>query len=49
MTNRNDNAFIMTLNGAGVVVAYALLGVSLYLSTDAHWRPRGTGVWGLFC
>jgi len=45
MTNRNDNALIMTLNGAGVVVAYALLGVSLYLSTDVPLATKG--YWGM--
>lgn len=47
MTNRNDNALIMTLNGAGVAVAYALLGLSLYLSTDVPLATKGYWAMGV--
>lgn len=42
---RNDNALILMLNGAGVVVSYALLGLSLYLSTDVPLATKG--YWGM--
>ena len=35
MTNtKSDNALIMFFNGAAVLVAYGMLGLSLYLSTE---------------
>jgi len=43
MTNRNDdNSLITFFNGAGVAVAYAMLGLSIYLapvdlSTKGYW------------
>ncbi|WP_299640873.1 hypothetical protein [uncultured Ruegeria sp.] len=45
MTNRNENALILMLNGAGVAVAYALLAISLYLSTDVPLATKG--YWGM--
>ncbi len=45
MNNSNENALILMLNGAGVVVAYGLLGVSLYLSTDVPLATKG--YWGM--
>ncbi|AXT26673.1 hypothetical protein D1823_08810 [Ruegeria sp. AD91A] len=45
MTNRNENALILMLNGAGVAVAYALLTISLYLSTDVPLATKG--YWGM--
>ena len=45
MNNRNENGLIMMLNGAGVAVAYALLGISLYLSTDVPLATKG--YWGM--
>ncbi|MEM1237468.1 MAG: hypothetical protein AAGI10_10895 [Pseudomonadota bacterium] len=42
MFNQNsDNSLIMFFNGAGVVVAYAMLGISLYLSTDVPLSTKG--------
>lgn len=45
MINRNENALILILNGAGVAVAYALLAISLYLSTDVPLATKG--YWGM--
>ncbi|WP_120633482.1 hypothetical protein [Ruegeria sp. EL01] len=45
MNNRNENGLILMLNGAGVAVAYALLGLSLYLSTDVPLATKG--YWGM--
>ena len=43
--NKNDNTLIMVFNGAGVVIAYVLLGFSLYLSTDVPLSTKG--FWGI--
>ncbi|MGH1367021.1 MAG: hypothetical protein ACRBCL_00285 [Maritimibacter sp.] len=45
LTDRNDNALILFLNLAGVVLAYGLLGLSLYLSTDVPLSTKG--YWGM--
>lgn len=45
MTDRNDNGLIITLNMAGVAVAYGLLGVSLWLSTEVPLSTKG--FWGM--
>ncbi|NOD62751.1 MULTISPECIES: hypothetical protein [unclassified Ruegeria] len=45
MTNRGENNLILMLNGAGVAVAYLLLGISLYLSTDVPLATKG--YWGM--
>ena len=45
MNTRNDNGMILMLNGAGVALAYGLLGVSLWLSTDVPLSTRG--YWGM--
>lgn len=42
---KNDNALIMIFNAAGVVIAYILLGISLYLSTDVPLSTKG--FWGI--
>ncbi len=42
---RNDNALIMFLNAAGVAAAYALLAVSLWLSTEVPLATKG--YWGM--
>ncbi len=42
---RNDNAFIMLINSAGVLLAYGLLAVSLWLSTDVPLSTKG--YWGM--
>ena len=42
MLNHNsDNGLIMFFNAAGVVIAYAMLGISLYLSTDVPLSTKG--------
>ena len=41
MNNRNENSLIMMLNGAGVALAYGLLAISLYLSTDVPLATKG--------
>lgn len=43
--HRNENALIMTINGAGVAAAYGLLGLSLWLSTDVPLSTKG--FWGM--
>lgn len=45
MNNNNDNRFIMFINAAGIALAYFLLGVSLYLSTDVPLATKG--FWGI--
>ncbi len=40
-TNNSDNSLIMFFNGAGVLIAYAMLGVSLWLSTDVPLSTKG--------
>lgn len=40
-----DNNFIMFFNLAGVLAAYALLSLSLYLSTDVPLSTKG--FWGI--
>lgn len=42
---RSDNALIMFFNGAAVVVAYGMLGLSLYLSPDVPLSTKG--YWGI--
>lgn len=42
MTSRDDNATIIFFNGAGIVVAYVMLGLSLWmapinLATKGYW------------
>lgn len=44
-STRNENALIINLNIAGVVIAYAMLGVSLWLSTDVPLSTKG--YWGM--
>lgn len=42
MFNKNsDNGLIMFVNLLGVVVAYGMLGISLYLSTDVPLSTKG--------
>jgi hypothetical protein len=38
---KSDNAMIMFVNGAGVAVAYGMLGISLWLSTDVPLSTKG--------
>jgi hypothetical protein len=42
---KSDNALIMFFNGAAVLVAYGMLGLSLYLSTDVPLSTKG--FWGI--
>ncbi|GLP85300.1 MULTISPECIES: YiaA/YiaB family inner membrane protein [Tritonibacter] len=42
---RNENALITNLNIAGVVIAYGMLGISLWLSTDVPLSTKG--YWGM--
>jgi len=44
-TDRNENTFIMLINGAGVALAYCLLAISLWLSTDVPLATKG--YWGM--
>ena len=43
--NRNDNSLIMAFNALGVLVAYGMLGLSLYLSVDVPLSTKG--FWGI--
>ncbi len=43
--DKPDNSLIMMLNGAGVVAAYVLLGISLWISTDVPLSTKG--FWGI--
>jgi hypothetical protein len=41
----NDNGLIIFLNAAGVVLAYGLLAISLWLSTEVPLATKG--YWGM--
>ncbi len=41
MDRKEDNALITFFNGAGVLIAYVMLGVSLWLSTDVPLSTKG--------
>lgn len=43
--DRNDNTLIIFINSLGVILSYALLGLSLYLSTDVPLATKG--YWGM--
>lgn len=43
--NKNDNSLIMVLNGLAVLVAYGMLGLSLWLSPDVPLSTKG--YWGV--
>ncbi|MEM6310649.1 MAG: hypothetical protein AAF754_11410 [Pseudomonadota bacterium] len=45
MNERNDNTVIMLINVAGVILAYGLLSLSLYLSTEVPLSTKG--YWGM--
>lgn len=45
MNDQNDNATIVLLNICGVVAAYALLALSLYMSPDVPLSTKG--YWGM--
>ena len=44
-SDKPDNGVIMFFNGMGVVAAYVLLGLSLWLSTDVPLSTKG--YWGI--
>jgi hypothetical protein len=43
--SKSDNSLIMFINGVGVVVAYGMLGLSLWLSTEVPLATKG--FWGM--
>lgn len=43
--NKSDNSLIMLINAVGVVVAYGMLGLSLWLSTEVPLATKG--FWGM--
>lgn len=43
--NRNDNGLIMTFNAAGVLIAYGMLALSLYMTPDVPLSTKG--YWGI--
>lgn len=42
---KSDNSLIMAFNAVGVLAAYVLLGISLWLSTDVPLATKG--FWGI--
>jgi hypothetical protein len=44
---KNDNGLIINLNMGGVVVAYVLLGISLWLSTEVPLATKGYWAMGV--
>ncbi|KAE9627527.1 hypothetical protein [Parasedimentitalea maritima] len=46
-TEKNDNNLIILLNSAGVAIAYGLLGLSLWLSTDVPLATKGYWAMGI--
>lgn len=42
---KSDNSLIMFVNGAGVAIAYGMLGISLWLSTNVPLATKG--FWGM--
>lgn len=47
MIDRHHNTLIMNLNFLGVAVAYGLLGMSLWLSTDVPLATKGYWAMGI--
>ena len=43
--NKSDNSMIMFFNGFAVLVAYGMLGLSLWLSTEVPLATKG--FWGM--
>ncbi len=43
--NKSDNGLIILFNGLGVVVAYGMLALSLYMSPDVPLSTKG--FWGI--
>ena len=48
MTDQHHNKLILNLNFVGVALAYALLGLSLWLSTDVPLATKGYWAMGIF-
>lgn len=44
-SQQTDNTLITFINGAGVAIAYVMLGLSLWLSTDVPLATKG--YWGI--
>ena len=42
---KSDNSLIMFVNGVGVAIAYGMLGISLWLSTNVPLATKG--FWGM--
>ena len=42
---KSDNSLIMFVNGLGIAVAYGMLGISLWLSTEVPLATKG--FWGM--
>jgi hypothetical protein len=40
-SNRNDNGLIILFNAAGVMIAYGMLALSLYMSPDVPLSTKG--------
>ncbi|UWQ94685.1 hypothetical protein K3728_13370 [Rhodobacteraceae bacterium M385] len=47
MIDRHHNTLIMNLNFLGVAIAYGLLGLSLWLSTDVPLATKGYWAMGI--
>ena len=45
--DNKDNSLILFLNGLGVALAYALLGLSLWLSTEVPLATKGYWAMGI--
>ncbi|MGX9357149.1 hypothetical protein ACS3SW_18850 [Roseobacteraceae bacterium S113] len=43
--NNSDNTFIIMINSAGVLIAYAMLAISLWMSVDVPLATKG--YWGM--
>ncbi len=43
--SKSDNSLIMFVNGVGVAIAYGMLGISLWLSTNVPLATKG--FWGM--
>ncbi|KUF09683.1 hypothetical protein [Pseudoponticoccus marisrubri] len=43
----NENGLILFLNGAGIAIAYAMLGISLWLSTEVPLATKGFWLMGI--
>ena len=46
--DRNENSLILFINFAGVALAYGLLGISLWLSTEVPLSTKGFWAMGVF-